>query len=79
MDKIEISISGFGSPAGFGNPGTVVISGTTAHAPSDHLLYDSGTGILWFDADGNGSGRAIAFAQFANKPVLDGGDFTFVL
>ena len=78
IDKIEISMSGFGGSAGFSGSGSLLTLGSAAHSTSEHLLYDAATGLLRFDPDGNGPERAIAFAQFTNKPVLDAGDFTLV-
>lgn len=35
----------------------------TFTGPNEHLLYDSGTGVVSYDADGAGGGAAIAFAN----------------
>ena len=46
----------------------------------DRLLYDSATGTLWYDPDGNKTAHAaVEFAVLDNKPSsLDAGDFAIV-
>jgi len=40
------------------------------------LIYDKNSGKLSYDADGNGDGASIVFANFANKPQdIDYTDF----
>lgn len=53
---------------------------TKAHDADDRILYDTGNGKLYYDADGNKSGgaAAILFATLTTKPVLDHGDFVIV-
>ena len=45
---------------------------------NDYLVYNSVTGVLTYDADGNGAGVAIAFANLASHPALTAADFTVV-
>src|SRR5205085_12129190 len=53
-------------------------AGTAAHDSSDRIIYDSGTGKLYFDADGNGSGAQILFAQLDAGTALTISDFSIV-
>jgi len=54
--------------------GTLVI-GTAAVDADDYLIYNSGTGALLFDADGNGAGAAVQFATLSAGLGLTVGDF----
>lgn len=44
--------------------------GESAKDADDHLVYDKATGALYYDADGNGAGAAIQFAQFKAGTAL---------
>jgi Ca2+-binding RTX toxin-like protein len=50
------------------------------HDRSDRIIYDTKSGKLYFDIDGNRAGGhdAVHFATLANKPLLDHGDFQIV-
>ena len=52
-------------------------SGTAADG-NDFVVYNSVTGVLSYDADGNGSGAAVAFANLASHPLLTAADFTVI-
>jgi Ca2+-binding RTX toxin-like protein len=54
--------------------GTLVI-GTAAADADDYLIYNSGTGALLYDADGNGAGAAVQFATLSTGLSLTVGDF----
>jgi len=70
-DKIVLSAKVFtkftGSSAGTAiTAGNLVVgAGTTVKASdsNDYLTYDTGTDMLYYDADGNGSGAPVAFAK----------------
>jgi hypothetical protein len=70
-DKIVLSAKVFtkftGSSAGTAiAAGNLVIgAGVTAKAAdsNDYLIYDTGTDMLYYDADGNGAGAAVAFVK----------------
>jgi Ca2+-binding RTX toxin-like protein len=42
---------------------------------NDYVLYNTSTGGLFYDADGNGSGSAVQIATLTGAPALNAGDF----
>jgi Ca2+-binding RTX toxin-like protein len=52
--------------------------GATAQDYNDHVIYNDATGALSYDADGNGAGAAIQFAQLAAGLALTSLDFLVV-
>jgi serralysin len=52
--------------------------GTAAHDASDRIVYDSVTGHLSYDADGNGAGLAVQFATVATGLSLTNADFLII-
>jgi Ca2+-binding RTX toxin-like protein len=59
------------------NPNAFV-AGTQAQDADDRIVYDAATGNLYFDADGNGAGQQVLFANVIGHPVLTAGDFTVI-
>lgn len=49
--------------------------GSVATDSNDHILYDSKTGYLRYDADGSGKGAAILFAKLAPHLKITASDF----
>ena len=58
VEALGIASSGLVSADSF-----VFGAGAVALDANDHFIYDSAQGILYFDADGNGSGEAIKLAE----------------
>lgn len=49
-------------------------AGAKPQEADDYLIYDSRSGILWFDADGSGGGKASKLAVLSGTPELSAGD-----
>ncbi|MBX3578905.1 MAG: calcium-binding protein [Rhizobiaceae bacterium] len=74
VDTIRLSRAIFAAlPQGALASGSFVI-GAAADA-DDHILYDAATGILSYDADGDGATAAIAFSQLSGAPAITSAGF----
>lgn len=51
------------------------VIGAVATDANDYLVYDSSTGALYYDADGNGAGAAVQFASIATGLSLSAASF----
>ncbi len=49
-----------------------------AQDSNDYLIYESDTGKLFYDADGNGAGASVQFAQLGTSLALTTADFVLV-
>ncbi|MEH3108005.1 MAG: calcium-binding protein [Sphingomonas fennica] len=56
-------------------PGQFTI-GRAATTADHHLIYNSGTGALYYDADGAGGLAQVQIAQFAGRPALTADDLS---
>ena len=65
-----------GGPGAF-NP-NAFFAGTAAHDADDRIIYDQASGNLFYDADGNGAGAALLFANLSTHPLVTAGDFTVI-
>ena len=45
---------------------------------TDRIIYETDTGKLFYDADGNGAGAAIQFATLTGNPTLTAADFVVI-
>jgi Ca2+-binding RTX toxin-like protein len=52
--------------------------GTQATDANGYIIYDSASGYLYYDLDGNGLGKQFAFAQVREGTVLDTTDFVIL-
>jgi Ca2+-binding RTX toxin-like protein len=50
----------------------------TAQDTDDHIIYETDTGKLFYDADANGAGAAIQFATLTGLPTITAADFQVV-
>jgi len=50
----------------------------TAHDANDRVLYNTSTGQLYYDADGNGGGAAQLFATLTNSPAIVATDIAVI-
>jgi len=56
----------------------VVKANPVAADANDYLLYNTATGVLSYDANGNAPGAAVQFATLAGAPALTTADFLVV-
>jgi Ca2+-binding RTX toxin-like protein len=54
------------------------VTGTAAGDADDRIIYDSVTGQLFYDADGNLSGAAVLFATLDGHPAITANDFAVI-
>ncbi|MGC3971154.1 MAG: calcium-binding protein [Pirellulales bacterium] len=54
------------------------VIGTAAADADDRIIYDSATGQLYYDADGNGAGAAVLFATLQGHPAIAASDFMII-
>jgi len=70
LDRAVFSTLSFGTIA----PSAFFV-GSAAHDADDRIIYDSSTGALYYDADGNGAGAAVQFATLLGTPAISSIDF----
>ena len=74
-DTIELNSAVFTGLAAGALDASAFVIGAAAADADDRIIYDSATGALWFDADGDGAGAAIQFATLAAGLGLTEADF----
>jgi serralysin len=83
LDGFDLSGYGFGDigPSGrlaAGDGRFWASSSGTAHDSSDRIIYNTTTGELWYDADGNGAEAARTIVQLQGTPTLVATDLEVV-
>ncbi|MBC7986831.1 MAG: calcium-binding protein, partial [Sphingomonadaceae bacterium] len=74
-DQIALDSAVFGLPEGALAEGRFVL-GNAAGDANDRLIYNAGTGKLFFDPDGSGAQAKVLIANFsAPEPALSATDF----
>ncbi|RVU14577.1 calcium-binding protein [Methylobacterium oryzihabitans] len=78
-DRIVLTSSAFGGLTGLVAGKSFVASGSPAAAQAGPtMLYNTGNGVLSYDADGTGAGAATQIATLSGAPTLVFWDFVFV-
>lgn len=76
-DRIELSGAAFALDLGALKRSAFAM-GTEAADASDRIIYDQSSGLLLYDADGNGDGAAVLIAELMDGTALTRGDFFVV-
>ena len=77
-DQFRLNSAAFGGlPAGVLTAAAFRIGAGAADA-SDRIIYNSATGALLFDADGNGAGAAVQFASISTGLAMTNAEFVIV-
>ena len=80
-DVLEFSAAGFGGGLTAGMDVATVYGSSgdaTFGSSTERFHYDTSSSTLYFDADGNNPGAAVALAQFANGVVVGPNDLLIV-
>lgn len=78
-DKIALSSSIFTSLAsGVNSTNFLVTTGTKAVNTTDHLIYQSTTGKLYYDQDGTGSLSSVHLLTLSGLPAIDTDSFVII-
>lgn len=77
-DKIALSRSAFSALSPGALSAAAFVQAMGAVTSEQHVIYNQATGILSYDADGNGSGAAVALAQLKPGQALTAQDIKVV-
>lgn len=77
IDRIELSVAAFTALAAYGTTldAAELTFGTRATATGQHLIYNAGTGALYYDADGLGGAAQVQIALLTGAPAVTAADF----
>lgn len=81
QDRLLIDASGFGGGLFPGDvPAGLFVTNTSGIAPDAvaRLIYESDSGLLWWDGNGSGIGARFAVAQFTGAPALTASDIQII-
>jgi serralysin len=77
QDLIQLDLSVFKKAGVAGGLGAGAFTiGSAATTTAQRIIYDAGTGDLFYDADGSGSGAQVQFATLAKNLALTAGSFS---
>ncbi|RZI61371.1 MAG: hypothetical protein EOP94_00725 [Zymomonas sp.] len=76
-DRIGLTSTAFN--VGTGLDAAEFVAGTAAATADQRVIYDAGTGQLFYDADGNGAGAAILFAQVVPGTAITAASFDVIV
>ena len=74
VDHIELAKSAFTALSNGPLDSTAFHLGTAAITTEQHLIYDRGSGALYYDEDGAGGEAQVQIALLSTRPGLDAGD-----
>jgi serralysin len=77
-DTIVLENTIFGAFSAGGLAAERFVVGAAALEANDNIIYNIGSGALFYDSDGNGAAPAIQFAQLDTRPALTHLDFIVV-
>ncbi len=78
-DRIQLDDAIFTQIGGLGTLSSGAFhTGAAAADSDDRIIYNAGTGQLFYDADGNGAGAAVQFAQLSGGLSLTASDFQVI-
>ncbi len=77
-DQIELENSIFTALSGSSLSSSAFYVGPQAHDSSDRIIYNSESGALYYDANGNAAGSSVQFATLARHLALTASDFLIV-
>ncbi|UVO52933.1 calcium-binding protein [Sphingomonas sp. SUN039] len=75
-DKIALDDAMFGGMTSLS--ASAFVTGSAAADADDRIIYDSVTGALYFDPDGNGAASAVQFATLGTGLALTAADFVII-